>query len=318
MNEILQGDSLAVLKTFQSESVDCVITSPPYFGLRDYGIEGQIGLEKSPELFVEKLTEIFREVRRILKKKGTLWLNLGDSYATDGPSGWQGKNGGRASRAFTAENLPIKKSEGIKVKDLIGIPWMVAFALRADGWYLRQDIIWAKPNVMPESVKDRCTRSHEHVFMFSKSANYFYDTDAIREPLAQSSIEKVKYGWKSEKANNAGILSRTAMKGIDVEQMGDRFTNPKGRNKRDVWFVNTSGSNMAHVAMFPEKLIEPMVLAGCPLGGVCLDPFMGAGTTAVVAQKLGRNYLGIEINPTYIEIAQQRLNGTPIPFPAFV
>lgn len=311
MNKVIHGDSLEILKTLEADSVDCCITSPPYFGLRDYGVEGQIGLEETPEEFVESLVNVFRQVKRVLKKEGTVWLNLGDSYSGSGKG--QTREGSQDPKRGKTNGMKLKNSSkgfsGLKSKDLIGIPWRVAFALQADGWYLRQDIIWAKPNVMPESVKDRCTRSHEHIFMLSKSPNYYYDQDAIREPLAESSIERVKYGWKSEKANMSGILSRTAMKGIDVEQMGDRFANPKGRNKRDVWFVNTSASSVSHIAMFPEKLIEPMVVAGCPEGGVVLDPFFGSGTTGLVAKKLNRNYVGIELNPEYAQIAQNRLDG---------
>lgn len=305
MNKIIQGDSLEVLKTLEDESVHTCVTSPPYWMLRDYGVESQIGNESTPEAFVESLVSVFREVKRVLRKDGVLWLNIGDSYS-GGKGGSQGKNGQRADRKFSA-SVPPKRGNGLKPKDLVGIPWMLAFALRADGWYLRQDIIWAKPNVMPESVKDRCTRSHEHVFMLTKSPTYFYNADAIREPLSQSSIDRVKYSWKSEKANAAGILSRTTMKGIDVEEMGERFANPKGANKRDVWFISTSGSDIAHVAMFPEKLIEPMILAGCPQGGVVLDPFFGSGTTGVVASKLGRQFIGIELNEEYVKIAQERI-----------
>lgn len=310
-NIIIQGDSLQVLRTLEGESVDCCITSPPYWGLRDYGVLGQLGLERTPEEFIQKMTDVFREVKRVLKKDGTLWLNIGDSYASSSPPGFQGKNGQRADRKKLTLKTIAKTGAGLKPKDLVGIPWMLAFALRAEGWYLRQDIIWSKPNVMPESTKDRCTKAHEYIFLLTKSPHYYYDNDSIREPLAAISIARAEYGYKSKKANLSGKLGRTGMQGVNVEKIGNRFANPAGRNKRSVWHIPTSGSDIEHAAMFPEKLIEPMILAGTRPKGIILDPFMGAGTTGLVAKKLGRQYIGIEINPAYIKIAEKRINAIP-------
>lgn len=349
-DKILEGDVLSVLKTLTDESVDCVITSPPYWGLRDYGVVGQLGLENTPEGFVANLVGVLREVKRVLKERGTLWLNLGDSYSTKVPNGGQGKNGQRASRRNT--NLPnkAKLAEGIKPKDLVGIPWMVAFALRADGWYLRQDIIWHKPNPMPESVKDRCTKAHEYIFLLAKSEKYYYDVEAIREPAIwgnEERLERVKLGHKSlpnvlrnglrqrkvpqvagwgrgDEPRNAVHFnvpkirkgSRPSMpNGSFNGKTGDKAFRKTGeyRNKRSVWSVSSKPFKEAHFATFPEALIAPMILAGCPMGGVCLDPFMGAGTTAVVAKKLGRHYVGIEINAEYIKIAEKRISGVTPP-----
>ncbi len=302
MDRLLHGDALKVLKTFATESIDCIITSPPYYGLRDYGVAGQIGLEKTPEEFVQKLVEIFRECRRVLRNDGTLWLNLGDSYAAGGNGGHgkkQQSNRGTRALAGKAKKAP----PGLKPKDLIGIPWRVALALQADGWYLRQDIIWHKPNPMPESVTDRCTKAHEYVFLLSKSKRYFFDSDAIKEEWVQRpndirrSIEgNPKYHGKHKNGYNGN----TTHGGV----IGDAR---KGANKRSVWRIATAPFAGAHFATFPEALIEPMVRAGCRKGGVVLDPFMGAGTTGLVARKLHRNYLGIELNKSYIRIAEQRI-----------
>lgn len=342
MSKILQGDALTVLKTLDSESVDCCITSPPYFGLRDYGVEGQLGLEDTPEKFAKALVEVFREVRRVLKKEGTLWLNLGDSYNA-------GRNGGHAGGAKQAS---LKRHEGIdrsganvvglKPKDLIGIPWRVAFALQADGWWLRQDIIWSKPNPMPESITDRCTKAHEYVFLLSKNGgkaiiwrakdtgewsktpdltetikdeddediprwsgkDYYFDNDAIKEPAA--------YAGQPSERKDAGKAIQESQGGLVATRPVGRTCNTRtdgSRNKRSVWTVNTKPFKGAHFATFPEKLVEPMILAGCPENGVVLDPFFGSGTTGVVAKKLNRNYVGIELNPEYIKIAEKRLNG---------
>ena len=285
-NTILHGDALAVLKTLPSESVDCVITSPPYFALRDYGVTGQLGLERTPEEFVRKLVVILRECRRVLKSEGTLWLNLGDSYAARGiEPKWQ----------------PAGVS-GLKAKDLVGIPWMVAFALREDGWYLRQDIIWAKTNPMPESVTDRCTKSHEYVFVLSKSPRYYFNAEAIKEPATCAADKRRRQGrlvYRDGKRRGAKGTGQTNFVSIKDK-----------RNKRSVWSVTTSRFKGAHFATFPEKLVEPMVLAACRPQGLVLDPFMGAGTTALVARKLERNYLGIELNRKFIRIAQRRLEAS--------
>jgi DNA modification methylase len=301
LNKIYQGDALNTLVGFPDESVDCIITSPPYWGLRDYGVEGQLGLEKTPEEYVAKMVEVFREAKRVLKKEGTLWLNLGDSYWAN-----RAENG----QSYSDNEVQRKRSGGrghsiIKPKDLVGIPWRVAFALQADGWYLRQDIIWHKPNPMPESVTDRCTKSHEYIFLMSKSLKYYFDNEAIKEPN-QTTINRPNYkniiGNKNANKYGAGTKSLR-------QREGDTgYLNPNGRNKRSVWTVTTKPFKEAHFATFPEDLITPMVLAGCPKGGLVLDPFMGAGTTAVVARKLGRKYLGIELNVEYIKIAERRLS----------
>lgn len=285
----------------------------PYFGLRDYGHAGQIGLEPTPDEFVAALVEVFREVRRALRDDGTVWLNLGDSYSTS-PKGNPGAlssgltNGGRNTAQANAHRggVDTSKLPGIKPKDLIGIPWLVAFALRADGWYLRSDIVWHKPNPMPESVTDRPTRSHEYVFLLSKSARYFYDADAIREdgkdwssgsPGVGIADTTERYG--AGNGGNGG-LSAIAARYKAGEQ-------PPTRNKRDVWTVTTKPFRGAHFATFPPDLIEPCVLAGCPEGGTVLDPFSGAGTTGLVALHNGRSYVGLELNPEYAEMSRDRI-----------
>jgi DNA modification methylase len=297
-NKIYQGDVLKVLKTFPDESIHCCVTSPPYWGLRDYGVEGQLGLESTPEEYVAKMVEVFREVKRVLRKDGTLWLNLGDSYNGSGGAGGDYSKGGLKEGQ---PKYPGRKVATLKPKDLVGIPWMVAFALRADGWYLRQDIIWHKPNPMPESVKDRCTKAHEYIFLLSKNRKYYYDNEAIREPY-QSKKEKPR-NKAAEGYNNSYVGGRWS------EGVRDYYSAGK-RNKRSVWTVTTKPFKEAHFATFPPDLIEPCILAGCPAGGVVLDPFMGSGTTAVVALKHNRNYIGIELNPEYIKIAEKRISET--------
>lgn len=295
--DIRTGDCLSVLQGMLDGSVSCCVTSPPYYGLRDYGVDGQIGLESSPQVFVERLVAVFREVRRVLRDDGTLWLNLGDSYAANrsyqvnstkgGPKHGPGQSsGGKGSRV----------PDGLKPKDLIGIPWRVAFALQADGWYLRQDIIWHKPNPMPESVKDRCTKAHEYIFLLSKSSKYYFDHDAIKEPATYAG--QMRGGSKNRYEQNAA--------GMDCKVYDTR-------NKRSVWTVKPQPFKGAHFATFPPDLIEPCILAGCPTDGVVLDPFGGSGTTAEVARKHGRNSILIELNPTYVEIARQRLGLPEVP-----
>lgn len=294
------GDCLSVLKGMQNQ-VDCCVTSPPYWGLRDYGVEGQLGLEKTPEEYVSKLVEVFREVKRVLKDDGTLWLNLGDSYMCNvkgkgSKSGLNNKNDNArdVSRTFTKKQCP-----GIKHKDLVGIPWRVAFALQADGWYLRQDIIWNKPNPMPESVRDRCTKAHEYIFLLSKKPKYYFDHQAIKEPAKTDSFRLSKRIVKPHKHEAIG---QNIVKGFH------KFVqDPAGRNKRSVWTVTTKPFKGAHFATFPPDLIEPCILAGCPKGGTILDPFFGAGTVGLVALKHDRKFIGIEINPAYIQIAQNRI-----------
>lgn len=313
------GSALAVLQTLPAESVHCCVTSPPYFGLRDYGIEGQIGLEKSPAEYTAKLVEIFGEVRRVLRNDGTLWLNLGDSYATRGGENQTPHMGDIFQRRERGKNVICKSKRlprgagrwgggnsaaggGIKPKDLIGIPWSVAFELRAAGWYLRSDIIWAKPNPMPESVTDRPTRSHEYLFLLSRSERYYYDHEAIKEPTTGNAHSRGN-GVNPKAALNAVGSKQNASFSAAVTDLVDF------RNKRDVWTVNTKPYPEAHFATFPEDLIAPCILAGCPGGGIVLDPFSGAGTTGLVAKKLGRDYIGIELKPEYVEISERRING---------
>lgn len=296
---ILLGDCLEQMKTLHAKSINTCVTSPPYWGLRDYGVDGQLGLEKTPDEFVANLVNVFREVKRVLKDDGTLWLNLGDTYASTGGCGHQGKHGERATRAHTQRNVigNSVKSSGLKAKDLIGIPWRVAFALQADGWYLRQDIIWHKPNPMPESVTDRCTKAHEYIFLLSKSAKYYFDNESILEPFIETRIGKTG-------ARAATPL--TKMKNDQTNSGG--FTRSRdGKNKRSVWTVTTKPFKGAHFATFPPDLIEPCILAGCPKDGVVLDPFFGAGTTGLVAKRLGRNYIGCELSAEYVEIAEKRI-----------
>ena len=280
---ILSGDAAVLLRTLGADSVHCCVTSPPYFNLRDYGASGQLGQEATPEEYIKRLVEVFREVRRVLRPDGTLWLNIGDSYTS----------GGRKTRDFDK-----------KPKDLIGIPWMLAFALRSDGWYLRQDIIWHKPNAMPESVRDRCTKSHEYIFLLSKSERYHFDADAIREPFTTPPRTGIRRSYRS------GCVSSFDMEHGHLKQSGNFAglpLNPAGRNKRDVWTISTSSFKGANFAVFPEKLVDPCIQAGCPQGGIVLDPFMGSGTTGVVAKRLGRRFIGIDINADYCTMAIKRI-----------
>lgn len=352
---ILHGNCIETLKTIPDESVDCCITSPPYYGLRDYGTgewiggdpncphrrmskifektttghkqeelignvgdaiyksvcplcgavreDKQIGLEESPEEYIDRLVNVFREVKRILKPEGTLWVNIGDSYA-----GGQGRYGGfddmsdkqNTNKGSLGQINTYQKwsHDTIKTKDLIGIPWMLAFALRNDGWYLRQDIIWHKPNPMPESVKDRCTKSHEYIFLLSKSPKYFFDYEAIQETATtgESVRDKNAEGYQADYPNGERFSS-----GLHIYGKGGK------RNKRDVWSVIPSHYKEAHFATFPEELVTPMLLAGCPKDGIVLDPFMGSGTTGAVAILNKRHYIGCELNREYIDMANNRI-----------
>lgn len=338
--KIIQGDAIESLRQLEAQSVQTCVTSPPYWGLRDYGtaqweggdpnckhqgmeartvsggdgkqytnagsnrvfsgdckcgakrIDHQLGLEKTPEEYVAKLVEIFREVKRVLRDDGTIWVNLGDSYngRDINRSGRNGYNDGRANRT---ERYSVGGVHGLKPKDLCGIPWRVAFALQADGWYLRSDIIWNKPNPMPESVTDRPTKSHEYIFMLSKKAKYYYCAEAIKEPLICAA--HAPNNKKLDQSRN------------DHDQM-DKVWGASGyRNKRSVWTVATAPYKSAHFATFPPKLIEPCILAGCPTGGTVLDPFAGSGTTGMVAEQNGRNSILIELNPKYCEMIKKRL-----------
>jgi DNA modification methylase len=297
-DKIYNGDSIEVLKQFEDNSINCCVTSPPYFGLRDYGVDGQIGQEDVPEKYIERLVKLFREVRRVLTEDGTLWVNIGDSYAGNSkPGGGDPTIGTRnlGGKEYRQKHVPA----GLKCKDLIGIPWMLAFALRADGWYLRQDIIWNKPNCMPESVKDRCTKAHEYIFLLSKSQRYYFNSDAIKEPVAESTVARLKQNIEMQ----TGSTRVQGKKNGNMKAVG----NSEGRNKRSVWTIPTASYKGAHFAVYPESLIEPCILAGCPEGGIVLDPFFGSGTTGAVAKKSGRHYIGIDLNATYCGIAERRI-----------
>jgi len=288
--------------------VQCCVTSPPYWGLRDYGTTGQLGLEATPDQYVANMVAVFRAVWRVLRDDGTLWLNLGDSYAgnsnnTRGEGAGGGKERGKAMGFGT---LPQKKDyDGIKPKDLVGIPWRVAFALQADGWYLRQDIIWHKPNPMPESVTDRCTKAHEYIFLLTKSARYYYDVEAVKEPSVSFdgniviSTNKNIIGNMSERG-----VTRTT-EGLNLKSQAEKTK--ETRNKRSVWTVTTKPFKGAHFATFPPDLIEPCILAGSAADTLVLDPFSGAGSTGVVAVQHGRRYVGIELNPEYLEMSRKRI-----------
>lgn len=360
-DRIITGDSLTELKKLPDQCIHCVVTSPPYWGLRDYKISGQLGLEKSPEEFIQNLVVIFHEVHRVLKNNGTLWINIGDSYCHSGDqyssvkSTLEGKQPGPDEYGMAKRFK--KQSSGLKTKDLVGIPWMLAFALRADGWYLRQDIIWHKPNPMPESTQDRCTKAHEYIFMLTKSKKYYYDAFAIRTPYTDKTFTtfgieskghgdgtgliqsenwandvkvrapkkwKTPDGWDTGAGAHGSIHREGREKGAPADKQrghsrrhagfNDRWDSmttaekmAMGANKRSVWTVSTKGFKEAHFATFPPELIVDCIKAGCPEGEIMLDPFMGAGTTALVASKLGRHYLGIELNPDYVKMANERL-----------
>ena len=385
---VICADVMDGLASLEDESVHCCVTSPPYWGLRDYGtgtwiggdptcdhsasepsrraksqssstldgatdgchrshvagdtcprcgaqrVDNQIGLEATPEEHCERMVEVFREVRRVLRDDGTLWLNLGDSYARDFAKGGSGPNGkhdfipsyGSARKAMrrgsaradgiVTEDSPRNRdgtfvngsSLPLKPKDLVGIPWRVAFALQADGWWLRSDIIWSKPNSMPESVTDRPTKAHEYMFLLAKSAKYYYDADAIREPLAACTEARLQY-----KRTGASKWSAAETNPTDMRSTDGARANPMGRNRRTVWTISTSPYPEAHFATYPPALVEPCIKAGCPEGGTVLDPFCGSGTTGEVALKLGRDFIGIELNPEYVKLARKRVgNAAPL------
>ena len=310
-NKILCGDALATLKTLPSNSIHCCVTSPPYYGLRDYGEAGQIGLEETPKEYISRLTNVFREVQRVLLPEGTLWLNIADSYAGSGKSAWcippelrpKSKQRYMYAADDPAANLPTTWP-GIKPKDMIGIPWMLAFSLRGDGWFLRSDIIWHKPNAMPHSAKDRPVNCYEHVFLLAKSQKYYFDYTALQVPVAQSSVERMRRGFSGAKYASGA-----------PGQMPQAITHPRPpgeapamRRGRDIWSIGTNNCRSAHFATFPVELAKPCILAGSPMGGVVLDPFFGAGTTGVAALTLGRQYIGIEISPANCQIAKARIS----------
>lgn len=306
--KLITGDALEELKKLPDNCCSTCVTSPPYFGLRNYGTPGQIGLEATPDEYVEKIVEVFREVRRVLKDDGTLWLNIGDSYATR--SGPQPPRNTRNQCDHTAKHVPT----GYKYKDLIGIPWLLAFALRADGWYLRADIIWHKPNAMPESCKDRPTRAHEYVFLFSKSGRYYYDAEAVKEPAvgfpgSQNPNARRRGNTRTFRGGNAYTHDQAKENSAGIKRQSHGLVpNESGkRNRRSVWTIATRPYKGAHFATFPEELARPCILAGSRPGDTALDPFMGSGTTGAVAVKEGRDFIGIEINPEYIEMSKQRI-----------
>lgn len=309
-NVILTGDALEWLRQLPDNSINTCVTSPPYWGLRDYGVAGQIGLEKTPEEYVDKLVEVFREVKRVLRDDGTLWLNLGDSYYNYrlGKGQTLVKQTVSKTKQDLSDTCPRRgnKLVGLKEKDLVGIPWRVAFALQADGWYLRSDIIWHKPNAMPESVKDRPTKAHEYIFLLAKSEKYYYDYESIKEPAINAGKTVKTNGADGMVGGYDGYRTRDGFKrGITVKEK---------KNKRTVWSITTKPFKETHFAVFPPDLIEPCVLAGCPEGGIVLDPFFGAGTTGLVARRHNRNFIGIELNPQYVEIAKNRIKRE---FPSF-
>lgn len=336
---ILRGHVLDRLRELPDESVHCCVTSPPYYGLRDYGVEGQLGLEPTLAEYLDNMVAVFREVRRVLRSDGTLWLNIGDSYATGAGAVGNCPGGGAQGEKWAgAKTSPNRMPQaGYKPKDLMGVPWRLAFALQADGWWLRQDIIWAKPNPMPESVTDRCTKSHEYLFLLTKSERYQYDALAIREPATDTGRKNGREGREEPEAarppgSNARTLARldyTQPRRVKVKvpEGWDRGSGahgtihregrteaeyqeveiPGGRNKRSVWTVPTNAFPEAHFATFPPDLIKPCILAGCPVGGTVLDPFGGAGTTGLVADRLQRDAILIELNPAYADMAERRI-----------
>ena len=303
--EIIHGDCLEVLAGLEAESVQCVVTSPPYWGLRDYGTDGQLGLEKTPEEYVEKMVDVFREVRRVLREDGVVWLNLGDTYNSNSSNQQYGANGYHGGEAGMARYN--KQVKSLKPKDLCGVPWRVAFALQADGWWLRQDIIWAKPNPMPESVTDRCTKAHEYLFLLTKSARYYWDAEAIKEDNAGEPPwgDKAKFKYNDERGQGRHGASSFMAGGTKQEFIEKYYTN--GRNKRSVWTIPTQAFPDAHFATYPEKLVEPCIAAGSKHDDIVLDPFAGSGTTGVVAQKMGRKFIGIELSGDYCAMAKKRI-----------
>lgn len=338
-HQILMGDCVEMMRALPDGFVNTCVTSPPYFGLRDYGVDGQIGLEETPGEFIARLVEVFREVRRVLRDDGTVWVNMGDTYASIAggyaSAGSAGKHDtvSQSTRGAVLRGKRRSPPTGLKQKDLMGIPWRLAFALQDDGWYLRQDIIWHKPNPMPESIRDRCTKSHEYLFLLSKSPRYYYDQDAIKEPVALSSIARLSQDIAQQfGSDRVPGKSNGPMKAVRNKRDSFKRENSKReqtipgqsmgthrpervescwrldtRNKRSVWSVPTVGFKGAHFATFPPDLIRPCILAGAPRGGVVLDPFGGAGTTAVVAMEEGRRSILCELNPEYAAMAERRV-----------
>ena len=284
LDTIFTGDSLTILRTFPGDSIHCCVTSPPYYALRDYGAEGQIGREATPDEYIGRLVEVFSEVRRVLRPDGTFWLNIADTYCKH-------------------------PKQGAKAKDMLGIPWRLALALQREGWYLRSNIIWEKGNAMPESVTDRCSRSYEHIFQLSKSKRYYFDRAAIAEPVAASTLVRMRHG-RGGSSKYAECVPGQTVQGINRPRKAGDIPEeklPTHRNKRDVWHINTSSYSGAHFAVFPPQLAETCILAGCPVGGVVLDPFFGSGTTGLAAKRVDRHYIGVEINPAFCQLAEKRI-----------
>jgi len=307
---IYNMDCLDALRSMPDNSIHCCVTSPPYYGLRDYGMDGQIGREGTPGLYIERLASVFRELLRVLRPDGTFWLNIADTYCGTGgknahfdPEYPEGRGGGNIS---VTQNV-----QGCKPKDLIGIPWLLAFALRADGWYLRNDIIWEKANPMPESARDRCSRSYEHIFLLTKSKKYYFDHMAIAEPIAAATAARMKSGRNADHKYADSMPGQTAQNINRPRAAGaynEQNISPL-RNKRDIWRINTVPYSGAHFAAFPPKLAETCILAGCPENGIVIDPFFGSGTTGLAAKGLNRRYIGIELNPEYCLLARERIGG---------
>lgn len=293
---ILTGDALAMLRTLPDQSVQCCVTSPPYWGLRNYSVAGQIGLEPTVEEHLLTLVQVFREVRRVLRDDGTVWVNYGDTYLCNQGAGFNGNK----RLPEQARRVSVRRPAWAKPKDLLGLPWRLAFALQSDGWYLRSDIIWHKPNPMPESVKDRPIRAHEYLFLLSKGPRYYYDHEAVREPAASSfKGEGTRYSFRRAHSKRA-VGPATHPQGTHRPDRDDTCYCGPTRARRDVWTVATKGFPDAHFATFPPNLIRPCILAGCPVGGTVLDPFFGSGTVGQVCIEEGRRYLGIELNPEYV------------------
>ena len=313
-NIIINRDCLLALRDLPDESVNCCVTSPPYYALRDYGMDAQIGREDSPEEYIRRLVLVFREVRRVLTEDGTLWLNIADTYCGTGnkggyldPKNPKGRNGQSVSLA--------RRASECKQKDMIGIPWLLAFALRADGWYLRSDIIWCKANPMPESCKDRPSRCYEHVFLLTKSKKYYYDALAIAEPIAEGTAARYKGGRSASSKYAEEIPGQGKVQKLNAARAAGTITDADispVRNARDVWHINTVPYKGGHFAAYPPKLAEKCILAGCPRDGIVLDPFFGSGTTGLAAVKNDRRYIGIELNAEYCELAKERIGGAKL------
>ena len=311
LDTIINRDALCALRELPAESVHCCVTSPPYYALRDYGMDAQIGREDTPEQYITRLVEVFRELKRVLRPDGTFWLNIADTYCGTGnkgsytdPKNPKGRNGQSLSLA--------RRAAGCKQKDLIGIPWLLAFALRSDGWYLRSDIIWLKENPMPESCRDRPSRCYEHIFLLTKSKKYYYDAAAIAEPIAPGTAARYRQGRGAGHKYAEEVPGQGKVQGINKTRSGGYYDDalmPTTRNKRDVWLINTVPYKGGHFAAYPPKLAETCILAGCPKGGIVIDPFFGSGTTGLAAKNLDRHYIGIELNTEYCALAGARIGG---------